>query len=287
MKTVKWWMAVLVVLAISQEAGAQFVTGSQSLEKFEVIDDCLLSVYYDLEMYPAPTDRRIVYRDVQRLEIGKNVAKSSSYLLYQNDSLNTVSMARGGDGYFIQQQVLPIETHLSAKSGRTTLVYRTILGGPVLRYTEPTEKLSWQITAETDTIGGYPCQQATCQFRGRMYHAWFTMDIPLSHGPYKFHGLPGLILKLSDDGNEYIWTCTRIEKASGEPIKKYKWKYEETTPAKMAEMLQRIYSNPYKFCESLGMKFRVKRSDGSWGARGNDVAVPYNPIENPTVDEVK
>lgn len=34
---------------------------------------------------------------------------------------------------------------------------------------------------------------ATTQFRGLTYTAWFALDIPINEGPWKFHGLPGLI----------------------------------------------------------------------------------------------
>lgn len=34
---------------------------------------------------------------------------------------------------------------------------------------------------------------------GRDWVAWFTNDIPIQDGPYKFCGLPGLIIKIEDD----------------------------------------------------------------------------------------
>ena len=59
-------------------------------------------------------------------------------------------------------------------------------------------KLPWQIENETDTILGYVCQKAKVSFRGRDYTAWFAVDIPINDGPWKFMGLPGLILKVED-----------------------------------------------------------------------------------------
>lgn len=60
-----------------------------------------------------------------------------------------------------------------------------------------------------------------CYFRGRSYVAWFTMDIPIENGPWKFAGLPGLILKVYDDKKLYDFECVKIEKNKiSFPIKK-------------------------------------------------------------------
>jgi len=66
-------------------------------------------------------------------------------------------------------------------------------------------KFNWKIDSQKEKIGEYNAQKATTEYGGRKYTAWFTTDIPLQDGPYKFHGLPGLIVKISDDGNNYSW----------------------------------------------------------------------------------
>ncbi len=69
----------------------------------------------------------------------------------------------------------------------------------------------WEITNETKESDGYVMQKATTTFRGRDYIAWFTKEIPIPMGPYKFYGLPGLILEIYDTDNIYHWTITKIE----------------------------------------------------------------------------
>ena len=66
-------------------------------------------------------------------------------------------------------------------------------------------KFNWKIDAQKEKIGAYNVQKATTEYGGRKWTAWFTADIPLQDGPYKFHGLPGLIVKVTDEGNNYSW----------------------------------------------------------------------------------
>jgi GLPGLI family protein len=56
--------------------------------------------------------------------------------------------------------------------------------------------INWKLTNEYTSILGVRCQKATCEFRGRSYEAFFTSEIPYNDGPYKFDGLPGLVLKV-------------------------------------------------------------------------------------------
>lgn len=66
-------------------------------------------------------------------------------------------------------------------------------------------KFDWKIENEKLKIGSYNTQKATANFGGRKWTAWFTSDIPLQDGPYKFHGLPGLIVKIEDEAKNFSW----------------------------------------------------------------------------------
>ncbi len=79
------------------------------------------------------------------------------------------------------------------------------------KYEENRSCFNWDITLETDTINGYFSQKAICDFGGRRWEAWFTPEIPYSDGPYKFCGLPGLILRIADVERHYEFTMISIE----------------------------------------------------------------------------
>lgn len=67
-----------------------------------------------------------------------------------------------------------------------------------------THLFNWELKDGQKEILGYQCKRATVLFRGREFEAWYTTAIPVQNGPYKFHGLPGLILevKTTQKGND-------------------------------------------------------------------------------------
>jgi GLPGLI family protein len=62
--------------------------------------------------------------------------------------------------------------------------------------------MNWQLTREGKKVQDISCFKATGHFRGRDYIAWYAPDIPVNRGPWKFGGLPGLIVEISDVDDE-------------------------------------------------------------------------------------
>jgi GLPGLI family protein len=85
--------------------------------------------------------------------------------------------------------------------------FRENLKKEVVIVKEDKHNWNWKLTNETKSIGSFNCTKATIRFRGKNYIAWFTNQIPVSYGPWKFKGLPGLILEVYDeDRGVYIET---------------------------------------------------------------------------------
>ena len=71
---------------------------------------------------------------------------------------------------------------------------------PVHHYVyEEDETLKWDILEDTLTINGFRCNKARTSYGGRKWTAWFSEEVASTAGPWKFHGLPGLIVKCNDD----------------------------------------------------------------------------------------
>ena len=85
------------------------------------------------------------------------------------------------------------------------------IGGREYYYEQPSSDLmNWKIDSGIKEVNGLKCQLATTKFGGREYEAWFSLDIPISLGPYKFIGLPGLIVLINDLENNYKFQVVDI-----------------------------------------------------------------------------
>ena len=117
------------------------------------------------------------------------------------------------------------------------------------RYTEPWPSMQWTLGTEKQTICGYQCQKATCHWRGRDYEAWFTSAIPLKSGPWKFGGLPGLIMKIYDTKHLYTWEAVSVENGSF-PIYQLEERFFKDSNHKKVLKMQRDWN--VKFHELAG-----------------------------------
>jgi GLPGLI family protein len=77
-------------------------------------------------------------------------------------------------------------------------------------YQEPASLFTWTIAPTTATVAGYACQRATTTFGGRTWETWFTRAVPIADGPYKFYGLPALIVKVSDTRGHFVFELTKL-----------------------------------------------------------------------------
>lgn len=86
------------------------------------------------------------------------------------------------------------------------------------QYKDSTVRFAWTLLPDTTTVCGYACRKAEATFRGIRWTAWYAPDIPLSLGPWKFNGLPGLVLWAYDDKGTHDVRLTAARKSSGTPI---------------------------------------------------------------------
>ncbi len=138
------------------------------------------------------------------LDVNPNDVKFYEHDFLTNDSLNVLH------GNLNNQHTSQTEQTLSRKlNSFKNKNYLQIWMMPFYYVLESNDDMKWKIDPETKKENNYNLQKATTDFGGRHWIAWFTTDIPISEGPYKFRGLPGLILKIEDDKQNFSYTFIR------------------------------------------------------------------------------
>ena len=252
--------------------------------KCNLLDTCILKVTYSL-CFVNDTIKRDKMKDIQLLKIGHKVSSCFSYLLYQKDSTVTALDKKGITTVRIQDEYLfPEEVVTYFTKNQIQVRYRTEYDFTNLCYVEALPNIQWTLSDGHKNILGYNCQKALCEFRGRKYIAWYSTEIPINAGPYKFHGLPGLILAISDMANDYCWECIGIQKGNNNDfVSQYKGKYmkdKTVTREEIRNIIARLHKDP------AGNLYLSKQSihiiDGGkcyQALSGDFPPEPYNPIE--------
>ncbi|MDR1369716.1 MAG: GLPGLI family protein [Dysgonamonadaceae bacterium] len=246
----------------------------------EVVDSGTVRVLYALNALDI--DKPETYDDLQRLDIGTRFSKYYSFFVFNSDSLvsewrkknpKAESFPRrlGPRGkidswseYFYGEYFKDFSKNMLTEYAGLPLY----LGNYNTQSEEKIPLQDWEIEDDTLTVIGYLCQKATCKFRGREYIAWFTIDIPINNGPWKFGGLPGLILKVCDKDKFYNFECIGIENHKKKyPIKIFKLskQFKKEDRMKLWKRKKDTQENYYQIMGIVGTNLRP--------------LCPYNPLE--------
>jgi len=123
-------------------------------------------------------------------------------------------------------------------------IYRDQIMTERFQYTE-TPDFNWQLGNYDTSIAGYHCKSATCNYGGRHYTAWFTDEIPIPTGPYKFFGLPGFIVAVQDSSQQIQFVLTGFKKVTDNSIiTPGQQNYTQVSKAVFLETLKKYKSNP-------------------------------------------
>ncbi|GHT11097.1 hypothetical protein FACS189426_12480 [Bacteroidia bacterium] len=259
----------------------------------ETVDSGNLRILYALNA--ADINKPDTYDDLQCLEIGAHSSKYYSFFIYQRDSLASDWIkkhpnAKFGEhpsarwapkGKFQGWSEYHYSEYFKDLSKKELTEYCRMpfrFTDYNSQYSEPLPVQNWKMGADTLTVAGYLCQQATCQFRGREYTIWFATDIPINNGPWKFGGLPGLILKAYDRNKQYVFECVGIENRKEKyPIQMHQAfkQYKKTDRQKLWKAKKNIQEN---YLELLRNGISGV-SMGYGGSRAPTKTYLYNPLE--------
>lgn len=153
-------------------------------------------------------------------------------------------------------------------------------------YEESKNQFNWQIQEETKVIEGYPVQKATTSFAGRDYTAWFTSEIPIADGPYKFNGLPGLILEIKDSQGYWEFEFVGLEKLSPEIDYKLDLRqYAKTTREDLEKLVFRYRSFPLGYSNNPNVNIDPELEKHYREVFGEILRKENNPLELKALNE--
>lgn len=154
------------------------------------------------------------------------------------------------------------------------ITYIEHIPSSTFRYEENLSVFNWQLTEDTDTINGFFVQKAIAYYGGRTWIAWFSPDIPYNDGPYKFYGLPGLIVKVYDTKEHYVFELQTIEKRENDLMIDLTEKdFVEVSKQEFLKAKNSFYGNIISRAKEAGL------SSESQQAAARNVSEKNNPIE--------
>ena len=149
-----------------------------------------------------------------------NIIEYKSSLVFDNEN-SLFSYKVSDDGFYesgdrdLNSKTILIDTTTSTiltKKKRDTLYESQIDKGKGVYFTfEKVPLMKWELLPDTKKLDNIDCSFAKTTFRGRVYYAWYASKIPVSYGPWKLNGLPGIILEAYDETREVIFEFNRIQ----------------------------------------------------------------------------
>lgn len=183
-------------------------------------------------------------KDYYILDISRNEQKFYNVELYKNDSIRK---ARNSDYIFSYPKYAIM---LIQKKNDSFEDY--FIETPQYYVQKSVDQQTWTIAADKKKTGNFTVQKATANFGGRSWIAWFAPDLPFFYGPYKFHGLPGLILEIEDSRQNFIFSFKGNQNLKTETdTRSFLETLNQQKPVEVSEKQRQklkldYYSNPFK-----------------------------------------
>lgn len=103
-----------------------------------------------------------------------------------------------------------IYLYVSKESEHRQMSVYDLKSDELWRYDEPIYEMEWTIMEDSiKNILGFECIMAQTDYHGRTWKVWFSPEIPVHDGPWKLHGLPGMILN-ADGGDGFVIEAKEI-----------------------------------------------------------------------------
>ncbi|MGH1516712.1 GLPGLI family protein [Chryseobacterium sp. JK1] len=165
---------------------------------------------YEYKMRPDLAKKDSIITDYMNLDSDGRKSYFYNSVKYERDSIYNVdksfSALLASKRYDRNLNYILEKDH----SGKTMNLYDKFKGINLVIADQ--EMPVWKVQKEFMNIDGMSCQRAVTDYKGRKWEAWFSKDYPISDGPYKFSGLPGLVVKINDTENNHAFHLIQVKK---------------------------------------------------------------------------
>lgn len=235
------------------------------------LDETILSVTYDV-FYQKFEEEPKIEKDLMRLDIGEHSSQYVSVILEFVSKHKSDIVAKKIKTPYNGYATLRDEVYKNTpKSGYMQFVH---MPGWVSCRDKIDGLFDWKLENGDSLVCEYPCHKAVTTFRGRTWTVWYTLDLPYSDGPWKFCGLPGLVLHAYDSEGCFRFNCIGIEKGDGHVIKMKTPKsgvIDTLMSERLAEIMILEYWDPSAHLSQMtGMSAKVTRM---WDPNGNEIDI--------------
>ena len=240
-------------------SGATYVriTPIEKLEKASM--ECI----YEYRVRDKEKNEIRTYFDI--LQSGREYTKYFGYPIYQVDSviyrrdINKITEQEDND-ISNQYGFMGASPYIILIHNRTKKIsyYDRVFTDHYI-YTD-SAPIAWQLSTGSLVVCGHFCHKATAHFRGREWTAYYAPDIPVGRGPWKFGGLPGLILRIEDSTGDQRFTAISLRTAHSDIYMEKDRDDFKTTRERFNKQLKDYRSNPSKIIS--GSPYAPKDDNG-------------------------
>jgi GLPGLI family protein len=272
------FLIIIILILISTKIRAQNIAQVNIIYEFRYVRDL--------------SNKDNIYKSNMVLSVAKNKSRYCTEKIFndndekilesrkkEQDQLQstfstTLTSVSGGPILSIGKSGVLINEEIIKNIEENKIYIETKIGLKTYKIENTLQEIKWTVFPEMKKIGNYECQKASSYFGGRNYEVWFTKELPFQDGPWKLHGLPGLILEAYDTNKEICFYFKEIVKKENVDI-----------------TIRSFLNSPYSISTNIEDLNRIKKAfeidpEGVIISQAPNARIYIKNIDNPTEKSV-
>ncbi len=257
-----------------------FTLAHEDTDKYQTLDSSYLTITYRFKYRATEKDDSLSHYDLMDLQLGRKHNAFFSRNLRELDIHNTKELKTTMQFQTVPENYIGFDLLFNHGNSTTIVTNRIPYTSQVIEYTEITPTPTWTyIPEEIDTIMGYHCHAAKCNYGGREWKVYYSNDIPLPYGPWILNGVKGLVLRAEDSEHNFVFEAEGLTQKQ-QPIIRYDWNRKTMKKDEWKQFERDMYQNAGAFVRNTGARIIIMDNSPQGFHRLNeDWKQYYNPLE--------